>query len=483
MAPHPSSYPRAAARREAANALCARRVALTGALVLISGAAILFSGAALRGGSAPLRGVPPGMTPAGLLRLLPSELPPPMVKERLALTGHPPLTCRSDLSRDGNPDFEQKDVPQEMKRSFHHVDSASVRGADDVFRYVTVAEDAIKDVVVATLASGGKQRTGESRTSCKASPVTARWWCASSVRAVAREAKTPPRPLWLLDAGNTAGGYYGLLAAAFGIHALLVDPQPQCAMWAAQGAAASGTSHLLTSVVALPGSARADAHGASVPVRLRTGCVGSSSIDWPPSLAETARAYDGPPAGRALVNVSVRSLDRIVEDPASGVPRDALFLVLKMDASGREAEALLDGAAGLLASGRVLSVLLELNKQHGARREAEGGEPGDVPRSLLGEGGYDAAPAPRSAVHISDELNARLAARVARTARAMLAHGYHMLTADRGWWSAQDPFSAATDAADPALIDAWALKLMGRGEVDVWFWLPDTQGADLPWGS
>ncbi len=59
--------------------------------------------------------------------------------------------------------------------------------------------------------------------------------------------------------------------------------------------------------------------------------------------------------------------------------------------------------------------------------------------------------------------------------RALLTLGYEMLTADRGWWAAQDPFDAA-NADGPATpgrptLREWAGKVM-RNELDVWFYLP-----------
>lgn len=44
-------------------------------------------------------------------------------------------------------------------------------------------------------------------------------------------------------------------------------------------------------------------------------------------------------------------------------------------------------------------------------------------------------------------------------------------------WAAQDPCNAASDAKDPAFIDEWARKVMRHGEMDLWFYLPDTSAG------
>ena len=37
--------------------------------------------------------------------------------------------------------------------------------------------------------------------------------------------------------------------------------------------------------------------------------------------------------------------------------------------------------------------------------------------------------------------------------------------------------SAESDAKDPAFLDAWAVKMMRHGELDLWLYLPDRGGA------
>lgn len=525
----------AAARREAAIAACNARLRLAGLAFAVCSLAGLYAGGALfgrdgsgrqlrsprsasaadaeDGGAADDASPPPLRRPPGFGRKLvslgfplPGERPPVLVPEKVELTGAPPLTSRSDASPDGNPDFVNRGLL--YPAAFSVVDAvASAAGdskagagdaADRLIAYVRKSEDAIKDVVVATLASTGRVRDGDARVSCKASPVTAKWQCAAAVVAGAAAAGVPPPPMWLLDVGSTSAGYYGLLAGAYGFPSLLVDPQPHCgylAQAAAEGSSsgkegAAPLASLLHTATYFPDGPRANGSPVPrtpVPVRWRSGCVGTSSTDFPPSPAGIAAAYGGPPQGMALVNVSRRSLDDIVYDAASGVPPEAVFPVVKIDASGRE-DNVLRGAARLLGSGRALSVIVEINKQQLARRlgvgSIEGGggggrdalpPPGHAVDGIDPLSGYDPAPVPRRRLAISDAENALLSAHIASLARSMFAFGYESLSSDNGWWAAQDPKSAATDTADPGALDAWAAKVMRHGEIDLWFYLPDTR--------
>ena len=82
-------------------------------------------------------------------------------------------------------------------------------------------------------------------------------------------------------------------------------------------------------------------------------------------------------------------------------------------------------------------------------------------------------------LEISDEENAQLSAELAELVRTRLvARGFEVLVADRGWWSAQAPFTAADQpAVDGMTIDEWAERLNRRSEVDIWAYLPATRAG------
>ena len=492
----------AAARREDLNAACNSRLRKAVSALVVMGVCAMSVGSlaytkerrdALK---LALRRPPDvkGTAVISIAQALPGEKPPPLVEETVQLTGAPPLVVWSDRSVDGNPDFDHRGAPVTTSFKIVNPDAAlkSAGGGDDVtgarawdnvYQYTVKSEDAIKDIFIATLSSPGKRRGSDPRVSCKASPVTAKWLCRAALTAAfGDEAKTPP--LWILDAGSTSAGYYGLLAASHGIPSLLIEPQPHCAYWGRLSAEASGAASLIHQVTAFPDGPRSDGSAyphVPVPVRMRSGCIGTSSIDWPPTAEQVAAAYRGADGGLKLTDVPRKSIDEIVADPGSGVPKGALFLVVKVDASGREDD-VLRGMSGMLASKRALSVIVEINKQHLARRFGlgtleGGGDASSIVRDATkGKNGYDPAPFPRQRLAISDGDNAILGSHIAGLVRSMFAHGYEMLTADRGWWAAQDPYNAATDAQDPSVLDTWAQKVMKHGEMDLWFYLPDRMG-------
>ena len=477
-----------------------------------------------RHGSAPLIGGEPALP-------VPGEALPPLVAEVVKLTGHPPLLSRADLLP-GGPDFETKGA---LATTYFRIADPPPGGGDDsVYRYALRSEDTLRDVVLALLTSPGRVRAQRDKTdsppgavsllpadapSCKASPVTWRYWCRSSllrarpelagplsrrglpVGASGTDGSTggvtdgvhdptsiptlPSTRLWAMDVGSTTSGYYGLLAASMGVPALLIDPQPQCGLWTRAAAAASGLSGGIATVLAVPvapGSGGGDAFS-SVPAR--SGCQGTSTIDKPPGSDLLAAQY-----GALAVNtvrVPFLSVDAIVaaEEAAAGHPPGSTsFLFVKVDAAGWE-DGVLGGMEGLLASHRVAALVVEVNKQHLVRRlragtSAGGGEllmagsPADVDTPTQGTAGY-APPATRAGqTPITPAENLVLAAHLARLARSMFSHGFQLLTADRGWFSAQDPFDASSDAARPGDVDAWAAKLMAHGEVDLFFYLPDS---------
>jgi hypothetical protein len=253
-------------------------------------------------------------------------------------------------------------------------------------------------------------------------------------------------------------------------------------LWARTAARASRLGAALRVVNALPDAPRyAGGSGGTIRVRARSGCVGTSSIDFAPPREAVAAVWDGVAreekggsGGAAIVDVPRRTVDELV---AAALPQPSVvFLFVKVDASGREF-GVLRGMDGLLRARRALSVVVEVNKQHLLRALglAEGGDAATPAEEPLTEP-YDAAPHPRRQLPITEAANAAVSARIAETARFMFAHGFQMLTADRGWWAAQDPYDNTTAAA---VIDEWSKKVMRHGELDLWFYLPAGAGGPV----
>jgi hypothetical protein len=335
----------------------------------------------------------------------------------------------------------------------------------------------------------------------------------------------------VVDAGATLAGYFGLLAAASaagaaGVRTLVVESQPQCAAWAAGAGAASGfpPQRFAVQNALLAGPAW---HGrAALRVPARTGCAltttqpGFFSPREGEGEGEDGGVWHagGAAGGAARVVVPIVTLADAVE--AALAPGDeaglAVVLLLKLDAAGREAD-VLAGAAPLLDSGRVLNVIVEVNKQRmavargtpsalaaAARRAAEddelvaaaggagvaggaGGGAGTLADQAGGGGDDVGAAVPTDAagtdrgLEISDAEDAELSAEIARLVRSLLARGFEVLCADRGWWSAQAPFTPdGGPASDGATVEGWAAKLNRRSEVDVWAYLPATKAGSLP---
>lgn len=226
----------------------------------------------------------------------------PILHYTLALTGHPPLVSRSDVTKDGQPDFANFGLPPALGPAPHFfvVDpfggtqppaAAAIIG-DSPFRSVQAAEDTIRDVFMAVLQSPGHVRdTFGASPVCKASPVTTPYACLASLRSSpagknAFNADGTPRPAaeggpLVLDIGHTAGGFYGILAATSGVSALTVDTQPQCTMWARLAARASGVADRVNSFAAIPippssvGKSGSASAPATADARVRTGCIGT----------------------------------------------------------------------------------------------------------------------------------------------------------------------------------------------------------------
>lgn len=246
----------------------------------------------------------------------------PILHYTLALTGHPPLVSRSDVTKDGQPDFTVFGLSPALGPAPHFfvVDPFVSGGAnvalvsDSPFRSVSSSEDTIRDVFMGVLHSPGKVREGFGAIPvCKASPVTSPYACLTSLRmtAATKHAFTIdgiPRPATeggplVLDIGHTAGGFYGLLAASSGVSALTIDTQPQCAMWARLSARASGVSHLINSFTAIPlppstlGKLNDDDKiVVTIDARVRTGCIGTLTTMQHASSNDVDAFYGGVPS-------------------------------------------------------------------------------------------------------------------------------------------------------------------------------------------
>ena len=126
-----------------------------------------------------------------------------------------------------------------------------------------------------------------------------------------------------------------------------------------------------------------------------------------------------------------------------------------------------------------LNIVLELNKQLTA---AALGLP-----SAVAAGAPAPAPATDDALVAGVELpsfalsaddNAAVAGRYIALVQRLLRLGYEGLSSDRGWFAAQDPWTAkqADDEAaqlhDGTSLRSWAEKAAVRGDIDVWFYRP-----------
>ncbi len=377
--------------------------------------------------------------------------------------------------------------------------------ADSPLRYVVRAEDAIRDLVYAVLASPGAVRGGGAARTCRASTVTRPFPCMASLRHAqpwrfsGRDGGGAPLPAarggpLLVDMGFTSAGYYATLATSLGVSALAVDTQPQCSMWARLAARANGADVAAYAAVALPpaavargaAAAAAAAAGASVRAPLRTGCLTTSTLEGHAARADVARWYSasapqpaddashgeaaavaarsrvgtegGAPGSAAAatdadaVAIPLAAGDDILcavypgfcggDASADAGPTPAIIL-LKIDARGYETAAV-DGLARTLASPATapLNVVIELNKQHTA---VALGLP-----SAVAAGAPAPAPATDDALvagvelpsfALSAEDNAAVADRYIALVQRMLRLGYEGLSSDRGWFAAQDPFS------------------------------------------
>ena len=454
-----------------------------------------------------------------------------LVFEEVALTGAPPLASRSDARADAAfvPDFEGRGVSLLLLPPLPRFYAAASLGAQpssldphSPLGYARATEDAIRDVALAIFASPGREWSEaaveamrefahepppsglEHARLCRVGPVTAPFWCLASLRSARPnhfKASGGDQHLLFVDVGATLAGYFGLLAATSaageaGLKALVIDPQPACAEWAASAGRASGLQasqfEVLNTIVVGP-EWLAGRKAVAVGSRSDGACVGTTTqaafFDRETEVSEL-QAYN-----ESVVHVPAQTLDVII---ASALSREtkrsfpsAVIMLLKIDAAGREAD-VLAGATELLDGGRILNLIVEFNKQ---RLAAFMGLPSALaarsrfykrqdahPDPLFGA---DAAPeswvGESRGLALSDADNSAVSQKIAALVRSLLARGFECLCADRGWWSAQAPFRPGSEAAsDGATLEEWALKLSRVSEVDVWCYLAaDARGVKL----
>jgi len=420
----------------------------------------------------------------------------------------------------------------------HDGAGAGAAPADSPLRYVVRTEDAIRDLAYAVLS--GRGGSGGGGSVCRASSVTRPFPCLASLRQ-SQPARFggaagggAPRPAaqggpLVVDLGFTTAGYYASLAAALGVSGLALDTQPQCAMWARVAARAGGADVTAYAAVPLPPEAVGRAAGAAIRAPVRTGCLTTSTLERHAARADIARwqAAPSPPAvpdahgeaaavaARTLVGTegggpgSLHSADGDTVDiplasgddllcavygsadfcgggggggggQADGTAATApAILLMKIDARGHEAAAL-DGLARTLASPAApLNIVIELNKQ---RTAATLGLP-----SAAAAGAPAAGTAPSDdelvvgaeldAFTLSPEDNALVAERYVALVQRLLRLGYEVLSSDRGWFAAQDPWTdkqvnASAPLHDGTTLRSWADKAAARGEIDVWAYKP-----------
>ena len=468
------------------------------------------------------------------LRVLPWERLP-LVHYSLRLTGHPPLVSRGDLTADGSPDMENFGLaPDYPAMSFFMVDpwegssgeglQAAQALSDSPLRYLVQSEDSVRDIAVAMLASPGKVRGKQQHRTCQASPVTVPFGCLASLRALrpalfAKGGQPLPAsqggPL-VIDIGYTGAGYYALLAASQGVSSLAVDTQPQCALWGRLAAQASGLQGLATTLAALPYETLGSRATVAAPVR--TGCTGTSTTEGH-AAQQRVRSFYGKSAqarqerpsdsGREAA-VAARRMWHTEQEPEGlgdvgggeevALPAAAMddilcatypamcpaappgstpptVLLLKIDARGREALALVGLQRLLTSSSPPLNIVLELNKQHTALAmrlpsalEAAKGAGIEVPKQPSDLELVQGLGLP--AFTLSEADNQSVAEEFVGIVQQFLELGYEVLVADRGWWAAQDPWREVNldkfkPLAEGVSLEDWGLKFNARGEVDI----------------
>ena len=443
-----------------------------------------------------------------------------LVLEQVKLTGSPPLVSRSDINLDVNfvPDFVHSGMSSLLLSPsppiFFAASFDSLQTHQSPLRYARLTEDAVRDVILAIISSPGRPWSSEAEDAmkefkhkaplrnegdkslthlfCRAGPVTAPYWCLSSLlssRSQLFRKEIQTSKVYIIDAGATLAGYFGLLAAAsaagvYGVQTLVIDPQPQCIEWARSAAAASGFSKSRFSTINALLMGSKDNHQKEgndfVRVPTVTNCRGSTTQGGFIDSIGPLNASTG------FVSVPRQSLSEILKNE-----EDATILLLKLDAIGREKE-VLDGLGPFLEAQKVLNVILELNKQRSAsflklpsaikaeeklimstslytrdlkEFEQEAVDAGALPSQAAGEA---------HGVLLSDEDNTIISKLYAELiSNVFLDRGFECLTADRGWWSAQSPFRQGEEATqDGETLEKWANKMSRGSEVDVWCWLP-----------
>jgi len=449
-----------------------------------------------------------------------------LVLEQVKLTGSPPLVSRTDIAMDPMfvPDFTNNGISPLLlpptPPTFFAASFDSLQTRKSPLGYARLTEDAVRDVVLAIISSPGRPWSNEAEEAmkefkhkapsrneadtslphlfCRAGPVTAPYWCLSSLLSsrpqLLPRSRSSSSKVYIIDAGATMAGYFGLLSAASaagaaGVHTFVIDPQPQCIEWASASAAASGFSKSrFTAINAILAGDKDNIddmkRGKNIPVRVPavTNCRGSTTqggfIDA--SIIPLN-------ASKGLVSVPRLTLSQILKN------EDAIILLLKLDAMGREEE-VLGGLGAYLDAEKVLNVILEFNKQRSATYlklpsaikaeeklltssstslytndvkefEKEAVDAGALPSQVAGEA---------HGLILSDEDNEVISKLYARLISSVfLDRGFECLTADRGWWSAQSPFRRGEETTqDGETLEKWANKLSRGSEVDVWCWLP-----------
>ena len=453
-----------------------------------------------------------------------------LVLEKVKLTGAPPLVSRTDIAMDPNfvPDFSNSGLSNLLLRPsipiFFMASFDSIQSKKGPLAYARLTEDAVRDVIIAIISSPGRPWTKEAEEAmkefkhkaprreirnkeqdqdkqqqqlmCRAGPVTSPYYCLASLQTsrptlFSKLKSSQSSKIYIIDAGNTLAGYFGLLAAASaageaGIQTLVIDSQPQCIEWAKASAAASGFSesrfkainaHLIVETESFTRK--------KVRVPIVTNCRGSTTQG---GFIENLVNLNNSES----INVPQMSLSEILGIDTTS----SIILLLKLDVMGRE-KIVLDGLGQLLDEKRVLNVIFELNKQRAAvwlklasaikvdnellsstslykesiEFEKEAIETGALPSQAIGEA---------NGLILSDFENDLIAKLYADLISIVfLKRGYECLTADRGWWSAQSPFRPNEETTqDGETLEKWSKKMNRVSEVDVWCYLSATREGE-----
>jgi hypothetical protein len=451
------------------------------------------------------------------------ELKSHVKNHQVKISGNPPLSCRADFVsphvKYGSKD--DRNCPITPSFPFFSNDESSLND-------LVTTEDAIIDLVLAILTSPGQEGTVQvsdedqnpggsytkKTTFCKMSPVTEPYWCASSLlnTEVGRDYNEHSL-LYVADIGYTSHGYFGALSSSLGFKTLVVDTQPACSYQTYLASLFDDTNRfndlldIRTAMLHFGSNEefiKFDGYSENGKIStdyLLNSCYSSST--QPKYAPEVPISYDAISGFQRKRNklvkkdilIPVTSFDKIAKEipqlvankvlqQENIIPKASkiastirkinypLFLLIKTDFYGFIQDNV-NGLSELLHSHKVLNLIMEVNKQHLGRilgfpsSSYTTTDLTENPDGLL-------TGKPRKVYKVQRDDNEAISMMMMPIVLQILQQGYHMLTSDRGWFSAQDPYTFEnhnTITAGRPVLREWLMKMIDS-EVDLWFYLP-----------